>query len=358
MIEYNLHHVNGIFFEIKSDGGKNLDYNVSFTDNTKGNVVYETTLKPSMWAKMDVMYLTDLTVEVKHNNETIEKVNILDHFRGKKVFICFESKSLGDTLAWLPYCEEFAKKYGCEVIVSTFMNHLFDKSYPELKFVGRGIVVENIAGMFELGWFYDKKKEPEYPVTIPLQKAATNILNLEYREIIPRLDFEPKERPVEGDYVCISIHSTAKLKYWDYWQELVDWLVEQGYKVVEVSKEASNLNNLTEINDKSIPSVMNYLHHAKFYIGLSSGISWLAFAMRKIVFMIANFSTKDHEFQNDCIRITDESVCHGCWNNPMHRFNKGDFFWCPENEDTPQAFECHKVITADRVINEIKKAGY
>ena len=103
---------------------------------------------------------------------------------------------------------------------------------------------------------------------------------------------------------------------------------------------------------------MNYLRHAKFYIGLSSGISWLAWAMRKKVFMIANFSTKDHEFQTDCIRITDESVCHGCWNNPMHRFNKGDFFWCPENEDTPQAFECHKVITAERVINEIKKAGY
>ena len=47
MIEYNLHHVNGIFFEIKSDGGKNLDYNVSFTDNTKGKIVYETTLKHS-----------------------------------------------------------------------------------------------------------------------------------------------------------------------------------------------------------------------------------------------------------------------------------------------------------------------
>lgn len=358
MIEYNLHHVNGIFFEIKSDGGKNLDYNVSFTDNRSGNVVYETVLKPSMWAKMDTKYLTDFTVEVKHNEEKIRKINILEHFKGKKVFISFESKSLGDTLAWLPYCEEFSKRYECQVIVSTFMNQLFEKSYPELKFVGRGVVVDYIVGMFELGWFYDKKKEPEYPATIPLQKAATNILNLEYKEIIPRLDFEPKERPVEGDYVCISIHSTAKLKYWDYWQELVDWLVGQGYKVVEVSKETSDLNNLTEIKDKSIPSVMNYLHHAKFYIGLSSGISWLAWGMRKRVFMIANFSTKDHEFQTDCIRISDESVCHGCWNNPMFKFDKGSWTYCPEHEDTPHAFECHKVITAERVINEIKKAGY
>jgi autotransporter strand-loop-strand O-heptosyltransferase len=358
MIEYNLHHVNGIFFEIKSDGGKNLDYYVSFTDNTSGKIVYETTLKPSMWAKMERRYLTDITVEVKHKDKTVEKINILEHFRGKKVFICFESKSLGDTLAWIPYCEEFRIKYGCEVIVSTFMNQFFEKSYPELKFVGRGVVIENIAGMFELGWFYDKKKEPKHPATIPLQQAATNILNLDYKEIIPRLDFEPKERPVEDKYVCISIHSTAKLKYWDYWQELVDWLVAEGYKVFEVSKEMSDLNNLTEIKDKSLYSVMNYLHHSDFYIGLSSGISWLAWAMRKKVFMIANFSLREHEFQTDCIRITDESVCHGCWNNPMFKFDKGRWEYCPEHEETPQAFTCHKIITADRVISEIKKAGY
>jgi autotransporter strand-loop-strand O-heptosyltransferase len=103
---------------------------------------------------------------------------------------------------------------------------------------------------------------------------------------------------------------------------------------------------------------MTYLHHSEFYIGLSSGISWLAWAVRKKVFMIANFSLKEHEFQTDCIRITDESVCHGCWNNPAFRFNKGDWGWCVEHEDTPQAFTCHKVITADRVISEIKKAGY
>jgi len=358
MIKYNLHHVNGLFFEIKSDGGKNLNYNVTFTDNSSNKVIYETSLKPNMWSRLDKRYLTDVTIEVKYNNRTIEKVNILEHFKGKKVFICFESKSLGDTLAWIPYCEEFRIKYKCEVIVSTFMNSLFEKSYPELKFVGRGVVVENIAGMFELGWFYDKNKEPQHPVTIPLQQAATNILRLEYKEVIPKLDFTPKERPIEQKYVCISIHSTAQLKYWDYWQELVDWLVSEGYQVCEVSKEVSELNNLTEILDKSIPSVMNYLHHAEFYIGLSSGISWLSFAMRKKVFMIANFSTKDHEFQTDCIRITDESVCHGCWNNPAFKFDKSSWGYCPEHEETPKAFECHKSISAERVIsiiqNEIK----
>ena len=42
---------------------------------------------------------------------------------------------MGDTISWVPYCEEFRKKHNCEVVVSTFLNHLFEKTYPNLKFV-------------------------------------------------------------------------------------------------------------------------------------------------------------------------------------------------------------------------------
>ena len=31
--------------------------------------------------------------------------------KGKVVYIIFQSKGLGDTLAWFPYVEEFRKKY-------------------------------------------------------------------------------------------------------------------------------------------------------------------------------------------------------------------------------------------------------
>jgi hypothetical protein len=29
--------------------------------------------------------------------------------------------------------------------------------------------------------------------------------------------------------------------------------------------------------------------------------------------------------------------------------------WCPEHEDTPRQFECHKLITSDFVIDKIKE---
>jgi len=359
MLKYNLHLISGLFFEL-IDTPEDKEYQVKFIEY-KGSerlLLYEVTLKSGMWGKIPRRYLSDYRIEVWDGEQLKEEISFADHIRGKRVFLCFESSSLGDTIAWMPYCLEFKNKYGCEVIVSTFLNHFFENKYPELSFVGRGVVVEDIVAKLDIGWFYDKDKEPQHPATIPLQQAATNILNLEYKEQLPRLDFTPHDRPVQEKYVCISTHSTARLKYWTYWQEVIDYLTEQGYKVVEISKDDTDLQNLTPIANKSFPLVMNYLHHAEFYMGLSSGLSWLAWAMQKKVFMIANFSRKDHEFQGNCIRIVNERVCHGCWNDPKYRFDKGNWWWCVEHEDTPQAFECHFKIPASQVIEEIKKAGF
>lgn len=365
MIVCKTTYVDGLYFEILSDEGKNNNYLVQFLDKkNENNIIYEVEMTKGMWAKLDKKYLMDIDIVINKKTENnlrqVRVINSKNIFEKRRVFICFDSSSLGDTLAWIPYCEEFRKKYDCEVFVSTFMNELFEKAYPGLKFVGRGVEVNNIHGMFQLGWFYDKLKEPVNPCTIPLQQAACNILNLEYKEIIPNLSFKPKShdtKPFEK-YVCISTKSTAQLKEWYYWQELIDWLVGNGYKVIEVSKDDTDYINLTDIEDKSLQTVMNYIHHADFFIGLSSGLSWMAWAMRKKVFMIANFSRPDHEFQTDCIRITNDFVCNSCWNNPAFRFNRGDFFWCPEHEDTPKSFECHKSISAEIVINKIKQNGY
>jgi len=129
---------------------------------------------------------------------------------------------LGDSIAWIPYCLEFKNKHKCDVIVSTFWNKLFKKVYPELQFVEPGSVVHNIHGMYKLGWFWNKDREPEIPNTIPLQKAATNILGLDYTEIKPRIDYHISQKPYGGKYVTIATNSTAGCKFWtkEGWQEL------------------------------------------------------------------------------------------------------------------------------------------
>jgi autotransporter strand-loop-strand O-heptosyltransferase len=367
MITYKIHHVNGLYFELTGDENKNREYDVVFYDNVTKENVYDAKLKIGCWARAERKYLSDISVIVRYEGRTIKQINFLDEIKGKRVFITFESKALGDTLAWMPYCAEFAKHYDCKVVVSTFKNFLFEKEYPELEFVDRGVVVSDLIGMFEIGWYWQKSKEPVNPILIPLQQSATNILHLPYKELQPKIDLSfVKERPFEEKYVCISIHSTAMLKYWYYWQELIDGLKERGYKVVEISKETNmmgidtgDLVGLEPFEDKSLENTMNTIYHCDFFVGLSSGLSWMSWALRKKVFMIANFTEPNHEFNIDTVRIYDHSVCNSCWHNPLFKFNKGDWRWCPEHEDTPRHFECHKAITSDKVLklidNEISK---
>lgn len=354
-INYIFHHVNGLYFEITDDGGYKDTYDVSFLDRSTNEVVFQSEMKPLTWVKLNRKYLSDIVIIIRLKDEVVAELSILEMIRGHRVFISFDSKSLGDTLAWMPCCEYFRIFYGCEVIVSTFMNDLFESQYPEIQFVGRGVKVENLVGMFELGWFYDKDKEPIHPATISLQDAAKNILCLpQTEELICNVSYEKSERPIKNKYVCISTKSTAQLKLWYYWQGLIDWLISEGYEVIEVSKEKSDLSGVTELEDTSLQNTMNHLYHCEFFIGLSSGISWLSWALRKKVYMIANFTESNHEFQSNCIRITNNKVCHGCWNNPIFKFDKGNWLYCPEHEDTPKAFECHKSITLEDVVSIIQ----
>jgi autotransporter strand-loop-strand O-heptosyltransferase len=131
--------------------------------------------------------------------------------------------------------------------------------------------------------------------------------------------------------------------------------VSEGYEVYNVSKELNPFDNCTQITTPSLESKMDWIAGSSFFIGLSSGLAWLAWAMGKQVVMISNFTEDWNEFS--CIRITNKNVCNGCWNNQNFSFNPGDWNWCPVHKGTDKQFICHTSITADMVIAEIKKAG-
>jgi len=351
-VDVSWHHVNGFYLEIKSDS-EDL-FTIEIIDNSN-TVVYKTTLKSGMYSKLSRQYFNGIKYKIYHKERLIKEEDI--NFNNKKVFISFDSSSLGDTISWLPYCEEFRVKHNCEVVVSTFKNFFFEKSYPNIKFVQPGSVVNNIHGMFKIGWFYDNNLEPEYPSSIPLQKAITNILGLDFKEIQSNVYFEPKERPYNEKYICIATNSTAGCKLWNNpngWTELVKYLKDLGYKIINISKDGDKLDGVINLKDDSMLNTMNVIHHSEFVIGLSSGLSWLSWALNKHVVMISNFTESDHEFTINCTRITNPLVCNGCWNNPMFKFDKGDWNWCPEHKNTERHFECHKSITSEMVINKIQ----
>ncbi len=350
-IRFNVNFVNQPFFEILGNSDKK--YNVEFFD-TNGKSTYTTVLGANMWSKLNRSYFENWKIKVTSDDGFEQTINY--DAKGKRVYVAFDSAALGDTISWIPYMEEFRKKLDCELIVSTFWNHLFEKVYPNITFVKPGTTVHNLYAMYKLGWFYNDDMEPELPNTIPLQKSATNILGLDYKEIKPIIDYKVGDNPIGEKYVVISPYSTAGLKHWDFdrWEKLSEWLVSLGYKVINISKDSVKSKFIENLKNTSIENTMNYIHHSEFMIGLSSGLSWLSWAMNKHVFMISNFTEPDHEFTSNCTRFINKSVCNGCWNNPKFKFDKGDWNWCPEHKNTERHFECHKSITVEYVIEGIK----
>jgi autotransporter strand-loop-strand O-heptosyltransferase len=343
------HFVDQPFLEIK--GVSDSNFLIVFYDEN-GSISYENTIKSNHWVKLNRQYFTPWHTKVWQDGTLIHDQFI--NLSGKRVYIAFESKSLGDTIAWMPYVEEFRKKHQCTVICSTFWNHLFD--YPEIEFVEPGNVIPNLYALYRIGYFDNLDKNPCKPTQIPLQKVAAAILGLDYVEIVPKLAYTPKVPSMEV-YVTIATNSTSGCKFWtrEGWQALINWLSYQGYKVYNVSAEPNPFDNCTQITTPSLESKMDWIEHGEFFIGLSSGLSWVAWALNKPVVMISNFTEDWNEFS--CIRIINKSVCHGCWNNQNFSFNPGDWNWCPVHKGTDKQFICHTSITADMIIDEIKKAG-
>ena len=341
------HFVNNPFLEIK--GISDSVFKICFYDE-HDVLQYQNTIKANHWVKLNRQWYTKWTTKVWENDEMIYN-NVLS-LENKRVYIAFDSSSLGDSIAWIPYCLEFKNKHNCDVIVSTFHNYLFESVYPELEFIKPGTSVSNIYAQYNLGWHYDINKEPALPNTIKLQQAATNILGLDFEEIKPRIAFTSGNK-FDSKYVTIATNSTAGCKFWtkEGWQEVINHLVKEGYKVINVSKEKNPFDNCTQLEDYSMNNTINTIYYSQFFIGLSSGLSWLAWALGKQVVMIANFTEKDHEFS--CIRITNDTLCHGCWNNPDYKFDRGDWDWCPLHKNTPRHFECHRGISAKQVIDSL-----
>ena len=340
------HFVNQPFLEIK--GNSESDFLVQFLDE-KGSIYYQNTIKANHWVKLNRQWYTRWQAKVWEGKDLIYN-STLD-LEGKKVFIAIDSRSLGDNLAWIPYVEEFRNKHNCTMVCSTFWNKILD--YPEIEFVEPGTMV-NCLAMYNLGWFWNEDKEPTLCNTIPLQQSASNILGLDYMELKPRLKYDKGENKY-GKYVTIATNSTAGLKFWtkSAWAKVINHLHEIGYKVINTSKERNPFENCYQLEDTSIENTMSVIHHSEFFIGLSSGISHLAWGLNKRVVMIANFTVSDHEFE--CNRLTNTSVCHGCWNDPKIRFDASDFNFCPHHKGTDRMFECQNSITPEMVVNLINE---
>lgn len=349
------------FLEIKGNVNNDNDYLVEFFDE-KNNLIYNNKIKVNHWVKLNRQYYTKWMVKVWENDKLIYSNTL--NLENKRVYISFASSSLGDTLAWFPYVEEFGKKHNCELIVSTFHNNLFKDQYENITFVQPGSTVQNIYAQYNIGLFYkdfefDSSKHPSNPIKLPLMQYASDILGLEFKEIKPKL---PSFGEKKYKRVCIAIHSTAQAKYWNNptgWQEVVDYLIKQGYEVRLLSKEENGYmgnfepKGMVKQPSGSLESLIKVIQESEFFIGISSGLSWLAWASGIPVVLISGFTDDYLEPKQNVIRIINKNVCNSCWHN--HKFDPGDWNWCPIHKNTNRQFECSKSITGKMVIEKLNE---
>ena len=355
-------YINGPKVEIL--GSKEATYNVQFID-TKTNIKhFESELKTNHWAKSNLQYFCNWKIVITENGNPFyeEEYNANE----KRVYVALDSKALGDTLAWIPYIEEFGKVHNSQMIVSTFHNHMFENQYPNVEFVKPGTEVPNLYAMYSIGLFYTDDgvtnhfKNPIDPKKVTMQQMATDILGLEYKEIKPKLE----DRKVEKDdkLITIAIHGTAQPKYWNNptgWQDVVDWLNNKGYTVKLLSKEGNDYmgnkhpNGILKHPNGPLESVMDEMAKSKAFIGIGSGLSWLSWALGTKTVLISGFSEDWAEMQ-DCVRIgSPKGKCSGCFNRL--KLDAGDWNWCPDHKGTNRQFECTKEITSEMVIKELEK---
>ncbi len=354
---FDINFVDGATFNYRGGDGECV---VKFYNKDK--LEYESKLKENYWAKVNKKFFVDWKIEYTNNSI---KSYVIPEFKDKNVFICFESSSLGDTLAWIPYVEEFRVKHKCKVICTTFHNNLFIDEYKEIDFVEPGTIVHNLFALYRIGWYYKEDGQIDYdrnPINFrlqPLQKTASDILGLDFKEIKPKIRKSKLEKKKQ---ITIGIHSTAQAKYWNNengWQEVVNWCVENGYTVKILSREEDGFmgNYYPKGAEKhpvgTLESVIDELVQSKVFLGIGSGLSWLSWACDTPTVLISGFSEAYTE-PSDCFRVeAPENTCSGCFNK--YRLDPSDWLWCPEHKNTERMFECSKKITSDMVIRKIEE---
>jgi autotransporter strand-loop-strand O-heptosyltransferase len=352
------HNIDGAYLEIKSDPRRK--FFVKFLDE-KGEIRHSCSLTGNMWTKTSARYYVKWRKIVEEDGQVIydETLNL----ENKRVMISLESNSIGDTLAWMPYAEEFRKKHNCEVNLCTFHNYLFKESYPEIIFTEPGEVVYNITAIYRLGWYYtedfkmDLSKHPKEFRELPMQQTASDILGLDFYEVKPKIKLPQVKKKQK---VGIAIHGTAQSKYWNNtegWQNVVDYLKDLGYEVMLYSREGDGYmgnkhpNGITKFKGGTLQEVMADMSTCQFFIGIGSGLSWTAWATGLPIVLISGFSEAYTETTDKTYRVINKSVCTGCFN--WDRLDPGDWLWCPKYKGTQRHFECTKSIISDMVIEKI-----
>lgn len=347
-------------------------WHVRLSDLDTGNIIFET---PDKFTGGSVnsskRYFIRCRIEVTQDG----KPSFTHDYdaRDRDVLIQFPVGTLGDTLGWLPYAAKFQRKHGCRLTcaMAEHLIPLFADAYPEIAFVPAETAdPKDFYATYRMGLFFDDRDCLYQPCDfrlVGLHRTAGYILGVDLAEEPPRLGVADEGRPIPEPYVAIAVQSSSQAKYWNNphgWREVVQFLKAAGYRVVCIDQNPVYGQDIVwnhlphgvedETGDRPLAERVRWLRHADFFVGLSSGLAWLAWAAGTPVVMISGFTHPLNEFSTP-YRIINFHACNSCWNDPAHRFDHRNFLWCPRHQGSARQFECTRLITAEQVKRAIAR---
>lgn len=280
---------------------------------------------------VNIHYPTPWKVEFFDKGDKLTCVDL--NYEGGNVGIRFATEALGDTLAWVPVVEEWMKKVKpANVYIYTKWNRLFDKSKypsnlhwvenPDEEFSKLPLNLFHVLGISRL---HGESLNPRDNHATVVNWQDCNMIDcqnftfgLSLEERRPKLVPLSDSRPFPEKYITICPSASQKIKHWlnpRGWAMLCRACQQAGYRVLVVGNTPTYLPGVDNAISDDIYQAMYLIKHADFHIGLSSGLSWMAWAFNKPVLMLGDFTHEGYEFSTNIIRAYSGSEQAGVFNN-------------------------------------------
>jgi autotransporter strand-loop-strand O-heptosyltransferase len=372
-IRYDFNQGARVVLPARAEGEAN--WRVRLRDRETGNVLFESENRGAFVASSKRFFVR-FRVEVWDGD-----AQVFEHdydCRDREVLIQFPVGTLGDILAWFPYAERFRQVHGCRLTcaLSGLIIPLLKDAHPEIAFVTHEEMVEQkvaerVYATYSMGLFFDDKDNIWQPTDfrhVGLHRTAGYILGVDPAETPARIHIPDDTRPIAEPYAVIAVQSSSGCKMWNNpngWREVVAHLKSRGLRVICIDQKPVHGSGLLythiphgaedETGDRPLSERARWLKHAEVFVGLSSGLAWLAWSAGPPVVLISGFTHPTNEFTTP-YRVVNWHACNSCWNDPKERFAHTDFMWCPRHQNTARHFECTRLITGTHVTAVIDRA--
>ena len=200
---------------------KDHKFFVEFINMETGKEEYSDFVEKDSWISVGKKYYVPWKIVIKDGDNILFE-EILD-LNSKDVLIKNESPALGDTIAFMPYVEEFRIKHECNVFYYTPFKNLFENAYPLINFIEDYNPKKSFYAIYRIGCFQgnmydDRNRNKQHWRSSSLQAIASDILGLSKRELKPLIDVSLTGKNVElpnKPYITVSPVSTMNCKEWN-----------------------------------------------------------------------------------------------------------------------------------------------